>query len=55
MSGLALMCIMFKCHILLYIELNNVHIYMHSYGIDNGLTIFRYDLIDRLGCNGNQK
>ena len=52
MSGLASMCIMFKCHILLYVELNKVHMYMYSYGIDKGLTIFHNDLIDRLGCNG---
>ena len=40
MSGLASMCIMFKCHILLYVELNKVHVNMYSYGIDKGLTIF---------------
>ena len=55
MSGLASMYIMFKCHILLYVELNKVHICMDSYGIDKELTIFHYDLIDRLGCSGNQK
>ena len=55
MSGPASICIMFKCHILLYVKLNKVHVYMYSYGIDKGLTIFRYDLIDRLGCNGNRK
>ena len=49
------MYIMFKCHILLYVELNKVHLYMYSYEIDKGLTIFHYDLIDRLGCTGNQK
>ena len=46
------MCIMFKCHILLYVELNKIHVYMYSYGIVKGSTIFRYDLIDRLRCNG---
>ena len=55
MSGLASMCIMFKCHILLYVELNKIHVYMYSYGIVNGSTIFRYDLIDRLPCTGIQK
>ena len=53
MSGLASMCIMFKCQILLYVELNEVH--MCSYGIDKGLTILNYELTDRLGCNGNRK
>ena len=33
------MCIMFKCHILLYVKLNKVHVYMYSYGTDKGLTI----------------
>ena len=45
MSGPASMCIIFKCHILLYVELNEIHIYMYSYGIDKESTIFRYDLI----------
>ena len=39
------MCIIFKCHILLYVELNKIRIYMYSYGIDKESTIFRYDLI----------
>ena len=46
MSGIASMCIMFKCHILLYVELNKVHVYTYSYGIDKGFTIFHYNLID---------
>ena len=54
-SGLAAMCIMFKCHILLYVELNEIHVYMYSYEIVNGSTIFCYDLIDRLCSNGNRK
>ena len=45
-------CIMFKCHILLYVELIKIHVYMYSYGIDEGTTTVRYDLIDRLHCNG---
>ena len=49
------MCIIFKCHILLYVELNKIHVYMYSYGIDKDSTIFRYDLIDQLGCNENRK
>ena len=52
MSGQASMCIMFKCHTLLYVELNKVHVYTYSYGIVKGSTIFRYDLIDRLCCKG---
>ena len=55
MSGPATMCIIFKCHILLYVELNKIQVYMYSYGIDKESTIFRYDLIDQLGCNGNRK
>ena len=45
MSGPASMCIIFKCHILLYVDLNKIHIYMYSYGIDKESTVFRYDLI----------
>ena len=45
MSGPASMCIIFKCHVLLYVELNKIHIYMYSYGIDKESTIFCYDLI----------
>ena len=41
MSELASMCIMFKCHMLLYIELNKIHVYMYSYGTDEGTTIVR--------------
>ena len=44
MSELASGCIMLKCHMLLYIELNKIHVYMYSYGIDEGTTIVRYDL-----------
>ena len=55
MSGLVSMYIMFKCHILLYVELNIVHVYMYSYAIDKGLIIFHYYLIDQLGCSGNRK
>ena len=49
------MCIIFKCHILLYVELNKIHVHMYSYGIDKESTIFRYDLINQLGWNGNRK
>ena len=49
------MCIIFKCHILLYVELNKIQVYMYSYGIDKESTIFRYDLTYQLGCNGNRK
>ena len=49
------MCIIFKCHILLYVELNKINVYMYSYGIDKESTIFHYDLIDQLGSNGNRK
>ena len=45
-------CIMFKCHILLYVKLNKMHVYMYSCGIVKVSTIFRYGLIDRLCCNG---
>ena len=55
MGGPASMCIIFNCRILLYDELNKIHVYMYSYGIDKESTIFRYDLIDQLGCNGNRK
>ena len=57
MSGPVSMCIIFKCHILLYVELNKIHVYMYSYGIDKESTIFCYDLIDQLGLgyNGNRK
>ena len=37
---------MFKCHMLLYVELNKIHVYMYSYGIDERLTIVRNDLTD---------
>ena len=45
MSGLASMCITFKFNIMLYVDLNKIHVYMYSYGIDKGSTIFCYDLI----------
>ena len=49
------MCIMCKCHIMLYVELNKIHVYMYSYGIVKESTIFSYDPIDGLRSNGNRK
>ena len=52
MNGPASMCIIFKCCMS---ELNKIHVDMYSYEIDKESTIFRYDLTDQLGCNGNRK
>ena len=40
------MCIMVKYHIMLYVKLNKIHVYMYIYGIVKGSTMFRYDLME---------
>ena len=42
MSGPASMCIMFKCHILLYVELNKIYVYVYT------CTVMEYNIIYEL-------